>query len=299
MERRISIVSVRAPRLRQVTLALGAAALVTCAGCTRAALVLRADARRLGSELEVQFTKVVEATNRAVLAVTDEDSVAAAREATAAATLVGRKRSELNDVLVSLGDEAALAQLSEFATRFGALETLDAEVLSLAVENTNLKAQRLSFGAASQAAGAFRTAVARAASAAGRLVEAKAIADEAIIAVLDIQVLQAPHIAEVTDASMTELERRMAASAATARTRLDDLRPLVDRRSSRSLSEAEEALRRFLAINDEVLALSRRNTNVRSLTLALGQRRRLTAACQDQLRTLQESLARAERTGTR
>jgi hypothetical protein len=288
-----------APRLRHVTLVVAAAAFVTFGGCTRAALVRRADARRLGSELEVKFTKVVDATNRAVLAVTDEESAAAAREAAAAARLITPKRAELHDVLASLGDTAALAQLGDFNGRFAALEKLDAEVLSLAVENTNLKAQRLSFGAARDAAGAFRAAVVAAASANGReSVRANAIAAQAVIAVLDIEVLQGPHIAEPTGTVMSDLEAQMASSAAAARARLDELRRLPGGAAPR-LDEAQTALRTFLAVNDEIVALSRRNTNVRSLALALGERRRLTAACDDQLRQLQDSLARAEQTGTR
>jgi hypothetical protein len=54
-----------------------------------------------------------------------------------------------------------------------------------------------------------------------------------------------------------------------------------------------------MALNGELVALSRRNTNVRSLALALGQKRTLTSACQDTLRALQESLAQRGFTATR
>ena len=47
----------------------------------------------------------------------------------------------------------------------------------------------------------------------------------------------------------------------------------------------------MLAINGEIVKLSRRNTNVRSLALSLGRKRTLTAQCDDDLRALEEALA--------
>jgi hypothetical protein len=46
------------------------------------------------------------------------------------------------------------------------------------------------------------------------------------------------------------------------------------------------------AVHAELLALSRRNTNVRSLALVLSQKRALTAACESLLRTVGDRLAK-------
>jgi hypothetical protein len=54
-----------------------------------------------------------------------------------------------------------------------------------------------------------------------------------------------------------------------------------------------------MALNAEIIALSRRNTNVRSLALSLDQKRTLTAACETSLRELQNALAKRGFTGTR
>ena len=51
--------------------------------------------------------------------------------------------------------------LEEFGRQFAEYRTLSQSILGLAVENTNLKAQRLSFGAAQQSADAFRDALDR------------------------------------------------------------------------------------------------------------------------------------------
>ena len=49
----------------------------------------------------------------------------------------------------------------------------------------------------------------------------------------------------------------------------------------------------------EITALSRRNTNVRSLALALNEKGKLTASCEGSLRELREGLAKRGFTATR
>ena len=55
---------------------------------------------------------------------------------------------------LKFADESLLLQ--QFVERFGKYRELDRHILDLAVENTNLKAQRLSFGPAQDAATSFR-----------------------------------------------------------------------------------------------------------------------------------------------
>ena len=171
-------------------------------------------------------------------------------------------------------------------------------MLDLSAENTNLKAQRLSFGPASQAADAFRDALGglSGGDAAPRV---DAAAANAIAAVREIQVLQAPHIAEGDDAAMTEMEKRMAAAEDVARRALPSLGPLVAPASRPRLAQATAALDRFMMLNAEFDSLSRRNTNVRSIALSLGQRRTLTAACEESLQALHDTLAKRSLGGTR
>ena len=96
--------------------------------------------------------------------------------------------------------------------------------------------------------------------------------------------LQAPHIAESDDAAMTRIESRMKAAGARQRARLHS--------TSLKAPAAAAALDRFMGINDEIVALSRRNSNVRSLALSLGRKRMVTAECEDDLRALEEALAK-------
>ena len=54
-----------------------------------------------------------------------------------------------------------------------------------------------------------------------------------------------------------------------------------------------------MAVNADIVVLSRRNSNVRSLALSLGQKRELTAQCEATLRALQEALAKRGFGGSR
>jgi hypothetical protein len=108
--------------------------------------------------------------------------------------------------------------------------------------------------------------------------------------VREIQVLQAPHIADLDDAVMTRLEKEMATSETDARTALTSLAPIVSPASRQGLAAATTALNRFMAVNAEIIAFSRRNTNARSLALSLNQKAPLITACEDTLNRLQEAL---------
>jgi hypothetical protein len=271
-----------------VVMCAAAAVASACAG-PKAALTDLIEARQLASELHVQFTRGSEAANRAVMADTDEASAAAADEARRATQTVEQTIQTLRATLQSLGYAGDGQLLDEFDRRFAEYRQLDDEILPLAVENTNLKAQRLSFGAGQDAAAAFGAAVEAAARAAKGGCCGQASAQRARAAVLEIQVLQAPHIAESDDAAMTRIEDRMKELLRTARAALDEL----------NAPEAAAALDRFVAINDQIVALSRRNSNVRSLALSLGRKRMVTAECEDDLRALEQAVAKHEFSATR
>jgi uncharacterized protein HemX len=117
----------------------------TAAGCGNGStLVLteQVEARRLASNLRVQFTKAAEASNRAVMEVTDEASSAAAREAGQATQAVERDVETLHRILESLSYRDEIRQLDAFKACFGGYRGLDADILPLAVENTDFTATR-------------------------------------------------------------------------------------------------------------------------------------------------------------
>jgi hypothetical protein len=280
-----------------VLLGLGAMSLAACAS-PQTVLAQLVEARRLASELHVQFTQSAEAANRAVMAETDDVAAAAAGEARRARQVVERDIEALRGTLESLRYRDDLRHLGDFESRFDEYRRLDDEILPLAVENTNLKAQRLSFGPSREAAQSFRAALEQAIGTVAKdACCAEVVAARATMAVLEIQVMYAPHIAEAQDASMTIMEARMTAAAIRAQKNIDDLRGMLPSRAQ--LDAAAASLDRFLSIHKEIITLSRRNSDVRSLALSLGDKRRVTAECEAHLQALEEALAKHEFTATR
>jgi len=275
--------------------ALAALALIATTSCSaQAVLTQQEEARRLASELQAQFSKAADASNRAVMTDADEDSTSAVREAEQATQDVLRSVDQMRQVLTSMGYSEEITLLDAFMARFAEYRKVDAEVLPLAVENTNAKAQRLSFGPAADAISEFRAAldgVVKSAPppAAARL---ELLAARAVTNVLEIQAMHAPHIAEAEDGPMTRMEQKMIASEGEARKALAQMREVVPASSRAQLNAADAALDRFSAVHREIITLSRRNSDVRSLALSLGRKRMITAQCDDQLRALQAALAK-------
>lgn len=288
-------------QVRRLVAAGVVAASVACIKAPETALQELIESRRLASDLLVQFTKATDASNRAVMAETDDASTDFANEAKRTIDTVREDVESLRPILNDRGFANESRLLEDFSKHFDEYRKVDGQILSLAVENTNLKAQRLSFGPANDAFEAFRRAVEAAvtSTAAKDRWQAKALGTTAMAAVREIQVLQAPHIAEAKDDVMTDLEQRMAAAEAHARDALRGLEGLVAPASRQHVAAANASVDRFMELNRQIVTLSRRNTNVRSLALALGQKRTLTASCEEDLRALQGALAQRDFKATR
>src|SRR5262249_34038752 len=160
----------------------------------------------------------------------DEASVTFSHEAEQTTQAVQKHIAALGPMLQGLGDSDESRRLAQFAGEFEKYRELDRRILDLAVENTNLKAQRLSFGPAPKAANAFRDspkAVTTTAPAKDKW-RIEALVATAVATVREIQVLQAPHIADADEAVMTRMEKQMATSEAAARAALETLGPLVE-----------------------------------------------------------------------
>jgi hypothetical protein len=191
--------------------------------------------------------------------------------------------------------------MDKFKARWVQYKALDADILPLAVENTNIKAQRLAFGPAQDAVTAYRQLVDAAAKMAAppNAAAAEAAAARGSAAMLEIQVVEARHIAESDETAMARMEAAMTSSQDAARKALESLTRLAPGGATALLAGASAALDKLVAANTEIVALSRRNSNVRSLALSLGKKRAVTAECDDLLQALEDSLAKHHYAATR
>jgi hypothetical protein len=280
--------------MRRLAIAILAAATAVTAACGNVndALARLSDARRVSADLLVEFTKASDASSQAVMADTDASSVAFAQQAAAAKQAVHKDAVDLRPLLIALGYSDETQLLDRFQEQFAAYEAADRQILDLAVENTNLKAQRLSFGAAQAEADTFEQSVNAVAPANARDIwQVKAARASAVGAVREIQVLQAPHIAAADEAAMAGIETRMKAQETTARDALATLSSIGGAAARPALAAATDALNRFMDLNAQIVKLSRQNTNVRSLALSLDQKPKLAQPCEQTLRALGDALA--------
>jgi len=289
---------------RRVFKSIGVIAIVSAVlgGCgAGTALERLTEARRLSADLFIQFTRASNAANQAVMADTDEASIAFAKQAEEIKKQVQADIDALRPVLHDLNYADETRLLDEFVAAFTEYRDLDRRILELAVQNTNLKAQRLSFGEAQQSADAFARAL-NAVVPTGSTADAwrlKALVAGAIADLRAIQVAQAPHIAEADDAAMTRIEQQMKTSEAGVRSALDSLGRLAPSSTQPRVAEARAAFDRFMSLNAQIIDLSRRNTNVRSLTLTLNEKGKVTSACEQSLLALQDALSKRALAGTR
>jgi hypothetical protein len=267
--------------------------LAGCRGDPTTVMTRLEESRRLVATLRLDFQQMADASNRAVMANSEEASAAAARDSQAATSAVEKDAAKLAELLQGLSYANEAGVLSEFKARFSEYKALDTRIVNLAVENTNLKAQALAFGPASEAAGVFAASLdaARSRLPSKALDRAELLITQALLAVREIQVLHAPHIAERDEATMARMEKQMLELDAKARTALTALTSLASEEARPSLTDALAALDRFKATSAQIIELSRRNTNVLALDLSLRQKPALVAACNRPLVALQAALA--------
>ena len=166
--------------------------------------------------------------------------------------------------------------------------------MELAVENSNLKAQKLSFGPARETADAFRNALDTFSRASPPKNSCRIVplVYAAVVAIREIQVVEAPHIAESDDVVMTKMEKEMDGLEALARSALRELSALAEGAADEHLAAATVALDSFKETHAKIVTLSRKNTNVRSLAMSLGSKRATITACDSSLAALQNELAK-------
>jgi Four helix bundle sensory module for signal transduction len=232
-----------------------------------------------------------EAEKSAVMADTDEASQALAEQSIQAAQNVEKARRELEHLLEGNRQHAHL--FHEFSRCWEQLQAIDQEVLSLAVQNTNLKALRLSFVPAAEALRHMEEALNHlmdGASSSPDAVKITRLASQAVTSALHLYTLQVPHIAESTVTRMEEMEAAMQSLDAQVTDALQSLQALVHEPGKSFLDVAWVSYKDLQTINAEIVELSRQNSNIRSFALSLGQKRKMTAQCQDVLAALQETV---------
>jgi len=241
------------------------------------------------AQMQLGLASASEAEKSSVMAITDEDSKSFADQARAATAGVERNFQEIGILLAAGGNQREKELLVQFSETFTNLKRIDEEVLALAVKNTNLKAYGLLFGAAASALSEMDTALSRVIAKHAESADAKRVMQLAFgarLGALRIQALLSPHIAEESDQKMDQMEASMGKEEVQVRKDLDGLTTLAKLPGDADLVAAASQFSRYEEVKARILSLSRENTNVRSLTLSLSQKRKAMALCLDSLNAL-------------
>lgn len=249
------------------------------------------------AQMRIDLLTAVEAEKNVLLAETVQAAGDFADKARKASDAVEKGRVELEAISRSdaiLPQAELLAQFSKAWTEF---RTIDAVLLELAVQKTNDQAARLSatrgldlllsFQKSLESA-MFRGPQAAAGATGSQFLPVQCF--KAYAGAATILGLQAPHIAEAEDANMDALEARIAASAAQTRAALDAAQSAAPGTAKADLEQARAVFEEFMAVNAKVIALSRINSDVKSLALSMERKRMVAASCLDTLGGLQDSI---------
>jgi len=245
------------------------------------------------SKLRINLIKESDFEKAAVMADTDELSVALADKAIQIADIVDSERYELRHLIEQDNILNELSLLREFDTCWEQFRKIDKILLDFAVENTNVKASALSFTEGGKALRRFESNMTdlinnnTTIDDGGKTIK---LACDAIMSVLKIQYLHAPHISASNDSNMDSIETQIVHADGIVKNSLDQLKNLVSDSNRVLLMEAASAYNEFMKITDEVLKLSRQNTNIKSFELSLGRKRKIAAECDEILGSLQEAV---------
>ena len=251
----------------------------------------RAGILQLITQMRIVIASASEAETSAVVAQADQASAGFAEQARAATASAERARSALAPLISRSGTDNEKDLFARFSQAFTEFQQVQAMLLDLAVKNTNVKAYGLAFGPAAEALHHLDDALNRLVGANEGSPDAVAVATTAgrvQIAALRIQTLLAPHIAEADDKKMDQLEAAMSAQDKEVRDGLDRLAQMEQAGDRALVDAAKAAYADFTLIRKNILALSRENTNVRSLAISLDRKQKVAALCQAPLDALQQ-----------
>ncbi len=245
------------------------------------------------SQMRINLLKSVEMEKNAVMAITDEESQKFADQSLAASAAVEQNLTHLRSLIdaAPLQDEKKLD--SEFNTCWTELRKLDQVILELAVQNTNLKAASLSREKGAETIQRFEHALEELMhSYAGTPNEGRItnLSFHAITAGLKIYNLHSSHIAEASDEKMDQIETQIKAEENETTKSLDGLAEIVGEGSKDLLLQAKTAFSEFNDVAVKVIKLSRQNSNIKSLELSLGRKRKIAAQCDEILAAFQETV---------
>jgi hypothetical protein len=249
--------------------------------------------KKILSQMRIHLLKSVEMEKNAVMAHTDQDSLDFANQSRSASATVEHNLNNLRSLVDAIPSQDEKKLMNEFSTCWTEFGKLDQVILELAVENTNLKAATLSREKGAEAIKRFEQALEYLLQlSVGTEDESRidGLVSHALIAGLKMYNLHSIHIAEATDEKMDQLEAQMKGEENKVTDSFTALSGIVGAEHLDAVSQAKTAFAEFVAMTAEVIQLSRKNSNIKSMELSFGKKRTIAAQCDAVLAAFQETV---------
>jgi hypothetical protein len=254
------------------------------------------------SAMRIHLLEGVEAEKNSVMALTDEESGAFADQARKAAEGVENNRKKIESIIQQEERPQETGMINEFNSCWSQSRKLDETILGLATQNTNLKASKISVIQSAQEMGRFEESIKhiiKQNTSYRQCNEAVLFSYAALTGSLKIFALHKPHIEETDDKQMDKIEQSIKSYDESVRKALRSLHGIANLNNNPNLKNAEAAYLQFMNLTNEIIRLSRMNTNIKSAELSLGKKRLISAQCQEILANLQMSVEGQRYTASR
>jgi succinate dehydrogenase flavin-adding protein (antitoxin of CptAB toxin-antitoxin module) len=260
-----------------------------------AQIAFKAKRMELVSSMRLSLAAASEAQNSAVMSAGEQDSKSFADEARRAAAALESGHTELEKLLKERADSQETELMDRFAQALREFQQVDKQLLDLAVQSSNRKAYGLAFGPAMQLLKEMDEALSRivadhAESPSENKLQVVRLADEVRIGILRMQVLILPHIAEASDQKMDEFESQLSAEDRKVRENFAALSALLSKSDKSNIETTTLRYTEFQKLKSQIIKLSRQNTDVRAVAIALKEKRKAMLACQDALVALEHAI---------
>ena len=253
----------------------------------------RGDRRRaLISVMRMNLAKAAEKEKCAVIALNDEESRNYADQSRQSSAYVDRDLRSLGGLIARDGSGEERELLKKFEASWNVRRQIETALLDTATENTNMKAIELSDTISSELLQKFHDDLVKLTSRVTpptRRTEMDKSAGQAEVAALNLALLQKRHINAPTEADKIAIETAIKAAEQKADSALKSLETMSGKKTGPFMKGALSDFSQFMQVGEEIVRLSRINSNRSAIETSLGRKRLADAECDRELKALQAS----------
>ena len=245
----------------------------------------------LVAEMRMNLARAAEMEKCAVLSDRDEESANFADQSKRASAAVDHDLGRLRKLIGEQGTGRERELLGKFELSWKSVKQIDDSLLVAAPQNTNVKAIELSGTIGAELIQKFHENLGKAAvkvTPLSKRLEMEKLAGQAEGAMLSIAQLQMRHIHAPSVTEKTALENPMNDARKKAEAALKSMEAVSGKKGNPLLNGAATVLGEFMQLNEEIVRLSKIDSNYWSAEVSLGKRRLADTECDRELKELQK-----------